>query len=236
MIIAAILTGALMGGGLILLLNPDILSGSERSYITPNTLQSLPAQVSKPATASPLSSTVNTDGSTQVSTEPSLLVRETPTAVATVSVAATEIPQHIVTPLGETSTPVATVSVAATEIPQRIVTPPVSPPMTPTLTAISTVRPQSKTTGTPGVAFSMIQRVAADGSGLIQLTNSPARDLSPAWSPDGTGIAFASDRDKNPDGTDPRVPFDIYVMNTDGSAQTNLTNSPADDKGPARKP
>jgi Tol biopolymer transport system component len=78
-----------------------------------------------------------------------------------------------------------------------------------------------------------IYMMNADGSGLTQLTNSPARDLFPAWSPDGRRIAFASDREGNPDGTGPYMPFEIYVMNADGSAQTNLTNSPADDRAPA---
>ena len=34
----------------------------------------------------------------------------------------------------------------------------------------------------------------ADGSGQTRLTNNPAADGEPAWSPDGTKIAFTSDR------------------------------------------
>ena len=57
----------------------------------------------------------------------------------------------------------------------------------------------------------------ADGSGLRNLTNSGSEDIMPAWSPDGSQIAFESDRD---DGN-----HEIYVMNADGSNPRNLTNS-----------
>ena len=67
----------------------------------------------------------------------------------------------------------------------------------------------------------------ADGSNQTRLTNNPASDAQPAWSPDGTKIAFNSDRDGN---------FEVYVMDADGSNQTRLTNNPADDGGPAWSP
>ena len=50
------------------------------------------------------------------------------------------------------------------------------------------------------------------------LTNNDALDFDPAWSPDGSHIAFTSNRDRN---------FEIYVMNSDGSGQTRLTNNDA---------
>ena len=56
----------------------------------------------------------------------------------------------------------------------------------------------------------------ADGSNRTRLTNNSRRDKYPSWSPDGTKIAFASERDG--DG----IP-DIYVMYADGSNQTQLT-------------
>ncbi len=67
----------------------------------------------------------------------------------------------------------------------------------------------------------------ADGSERMQLTTDPELDFDPAWSPDGTRIAFRSHRDDNEE---------IYVMNADGSEQTNLTNHPASDYSPAWSP
>jgi hypothetical protein len=67
----------------------------------------------------------------------------------------------------------------------------------------------------------------ADGSGVTRLTNNPANDWQPSWSPDGRRIAFVSDRNGNPK---------IYVMNADGSGQTNLTNNPGIDWDPSWSP
>jgi TolB protein len=67
----------------------------------------------------------------------------------------------------------------------------------------------------------------ADGSNLTNLTNNPTEDSRPSWSPDGSKIAFISDRDDN---------VEIYVMNADGSNLTNLTNNPAGDGMPSWSP
>ncbi len=66
-----------------------------------------------------------------------------------------------------------------------------------------------------------------DGANLINLTNHPAGDGRPAWSPDGLQIAFVSNRDGN---------TEVYVMNADGTNPINLTNHPAADDSPDWSP
>src|SRR6266850_1750287 len=74
--------------------------------------------------------------------------------------------------------------------------------------------------------------VNIDGTGLTRLTTDPANDTTPAWSPDGQKIAFASLRNPVPNA----VNYEIYVMNADGSNQTRLTNSPEQDSDPKWSP
>lgn len=60
--------------------------------------------------------------------------------------------------------------------------------------------------------------MAADGSNQVNLTNNPADDTDPVWSPDGSQIAFVSNRDNGEGGGQ----F-IYVMDADGSNVRQLT-------------
>jgi len=65
-----------------------------------------------------------------------------------------------------------------------------------------------------------IYTMDGDGSDVRRLTTHADWDQEPAWSPDGTRIAFQSRRDR----TDKRiVSSELYVMQADGSNQTRLT-------------
>ena len=67
----------------------------------------------------------------------------------------------------------------------------------------------------------------ADGSGRMNLTNDAVFQYGPAWSPDGSKIAFEEwDGEQN----------DIVVMNWDGSDRTQLTDAEANEGSPAWSP
>lgn len=61
-----------------------------------------------------------------------------------------------------------------------------------------------------------------DGTNQMNLTNNPAFDWYPNWSPDGKKIVFGSYRDASGENDE-----DIYVMNADGSNVERLTYGPA---------
>ena len=67
----------------------------------------------------------------------------------------------------------------------------------------------------------------ADGGNPTRITDSPATERRPAWSPDGSKLAFVSDRDGNDE---------IYVMDADGSDQTRLTDDLGLDRNPRWSP
>ena len=97
--------------------------------------------------------------------------------------------------------------------------------------------------GSPGPYGSTELYVSnTDGTGQLRLTNTPGSyeggptgtgvddndgESLPSWSPDGTKIAVASNRDGN---------WEIYVVNADGSGSQRLTNNPATDLRPRWSP
>jgi Tol biopolymer transport system component len=62
---------------------------------------------------------------------------------------------------------------------------------------------------------------------ITQLTDSPARDGSPSWSPDGTRILFHSDRAGD---------FDIWSIQPDGGGVGQVTNDASSDGYPVWRP
>ena len=72
-----------------------------------------------------------------------------------------------------------------------------------------------------------IYLIDSDGKNPINLTNNPAADYYPAWSPDGKKIAFSSMRDGD---------LDIYVMDVDGNNPISLNHNDVDDAVPSWSP
>ena len=71
-------------------------------------------------------------------------------------------------------------------------------------------------------------RLTDDNTRTEKLPNfSPVYDTSPVWSPDGTKIAFISNRD---------YLLSLYVMNADGSNAQLVTNKPLEPSRPAWSP
>jgi len=75
--------------------------------------------------------------------------------------------------------------------------------------------------------YANIHIVNRDGSGSVRLSHPDNVDAGPAWSPDGSRIAFQSVRDGNPE---------LYVMNADGGGLQRLTDNPAEDGAAAWSP
>lgn len=73
--------------------------------------------------------------------------------------------------------------------------------------------------------------ISANGSDEQQLTSAPGESRAPRWSPDGSKIAFESDRDRNNNNS-----FDIYIMDADGSNVQRVTAEGGWQGGPAWSP
>ena len=65
--------------------------------------------------------------------------------------------------------------------------------------------------------------VSAEGGTPRQVTDDPAYDLSPSWSPDGTQLAFHSFRNGN---------RDVFTVKADGTGLAQVTSSPIHERQP----
>jgi Tol biopolymer transport system component len=66
-----------------------------------------------------------------------------------------------------------------------------------------------------------------NGEGALRLTNNPADDSTPVWSPDGKMIAFTSTRDGTPQ---------VYMMKADGSSVRRVSDGKAGNFSPSWSP
>ncbi|HEX8292194.1 MAG TPA: hypothetical protein VF570_10585, partial [Pyrinomonadaceae bacterium] len=122
---------------------------------------------------------------------------------------------------GPTATPTPTPEPTPTPTPEPTPTPQPTPTATPTPVPTATPTPAPG----PGGRVLFVSRrdgsddifvANADGTGAVNLTNSPARDYEPAWSHDGRQIVFASNATS--DGQ-----MEVFVMNADGTGRRRLT-------------
>ena len=67
----------------------------------------------------------------------------------------------------------------------------------------------------------------ADGTQQLNITNNPAPDYDPTWSPRGRSLLFTTSRDGN---------TEIYFMRPDGSSTRNVTQNAASDTYPSWSP
>jgi TolB protein len=72
-----------------------------------------------------------------------------------------------------------------------------------------------------------VYTIALEDGTIVRLTQDPALDGGPTWSPDGRWIAFHSDRDGD---------YEIWIMAATGGPATQLTDDPAQDISPRWSP
>jgi len=127
-------------------------------------------------------------------------------------------------PAEETSRPPT-----ATAVPTEATAPTVTPDLTDTPDSEPATAPQPEGL----IAFyserdgnAEIYTMRPDGTDQRRLTFNECDDYSPVWSPDGSQIAFVSDRDDpDPRQCFPDCHYQIYVINADGSGERRLVET-----------
>jgi len=143
----------------------------------------------------------------------------------------TATPVPSLTPsLPPSATPSHTAPPLRTVIPTRTtpqVQPALDPSSTPTILGDSSGKIAYSACSSSDFTSCEIYVMNSDGSNPMRLTNDSRWDCCPAWSPDGTKIAFLSPGDGN---------WEIYVMNADGSNLIRLTINSSTDGSPTWSP
>ena len=67
-----------------------------------------------------------------------------------------------------------------------------------------------------------IHLIDPDGTNQLNITDDSRKDASPDWSPDGSRIVFERETGRSSEGGPGTK--DVFIMNSDGSEQTNLTD------------
>lgn len=68
-----------------------------------------------------------------------------------------------------------------------------------------------------------VYAISSDGTNPVNLTNNPAKDARPVWSPDGKNFAFISERDGN---------RELYVASADAKNPVNISRTTAAENDP----
>ena len=148
----------------------------------------------------------------------------TPTAVLYASPTA-QLAAMTVTPIPTATDQGATIAPPTdTPVPLPTNTPSPTPPVV-VARSVPSIAYQSRG---PREAQWFVYSMDSDGSNRTQLAEGQSGFLSaPTWAPDGSRIAFVSDRDGKPN---------IWVMDSDGGNLVNLTQQDAKDHSPAWSP
>ncbi len=151
---------------------------------------------------------------------------EPPSPVAEASPTATSRLATVALPTEATATVRPTIVASATDTPRPLPTETPSP--TPPVVVARSVPSIAYQSRGQGEKKWYIHVMDSDGSNRVRLTEGQAGFLAaPSWSPDGSQVAFVSDRDGEPD---------IWVMGSDGSNPVNVTQHEAKDHSPAWSP